>query len=347
LEGDFAGLPGHLSVLSSLDVETAVLESARGGAVSIGLGFDQCDVAVCLAVTEDHLGDSGINTLAEMAELKLSIVQRASKAVVLNADNPHSASMQHQLPGRKLCLVSTQRSLEQLRTDYPKVSCFALLAQRNGEPWICLYDGDAVAAVIAVAAIPATCGGAARHYVSNAMHAIAACYLGDVPIAAIRDALSSFVLTYETTPGRLNIHRGGGVTVVMDFAQNPDSLRELICFTESMHVRGRRILGLSCSAENSDALIRDTAMVAAGQFDHYVCKNFKASDKRAAYEVPRLLSEGLQAGGVQSAAITIIEDAMAAVEALVAMARDGDLLVVMTGRIYRAQTWAYVTEHLR
>lgn len=345
--GDFAGFPGHLTVLNALAVDAAILETARGGAVQRGLGFDSCDVSVCLNVTEDHLGEFGINTIEDMTTLKTSVVARASRAVVLNADNPQSLSMRTKLNGRKICLVSREKHITDLRERYPDVNCFAVIEIYEGAPWVIVHDDIRALPIIGLADIPATWNGAANHYVSNALHAIAACYLSNLPQQAIQEALSEFRLSYDIAPGRLNIHQGGGITVIMDFAQNPDSLRELINFSKIFPVPGKKIIGLSCSAKNSDAVIRETARTAAGEFDHYMCKNFKYSDIRPANEVPRLLSEGLLSGGVDRSIITLIEDPLLAVESIIGMAREGDLIVLMTGGVHREETWKYITTHIR
>jgi cyanophycin synthetase len=50
-------------VLSSPEVEFAVLETARGGILKRGLAYDRCDVSVVLNVSADHLGLDGVDTL--------------------------------------------------------------------------------------------------------------------------------------------------------------------------------------------------------------------------------------------------------------------------------------------
>ena len=52
-------------------VEAAVLETARGGILREGLGFDRCDVAVVTNIGEgDHLGMAEIHTLEKLALVK-------------------------------------------------------------------------------------------------------------------------------------------------------------------------------------------------------------------------------------------------------------------------------------
>ena len=63
MEGDMTGPFSANIILSNDTVDVAVLETARGGILRAGLGFDECDVGVVLNVAADHLGLRGIHTL--------------------------------------------------------------------------------------------------------------------------------------------------------------------------------------------------------------------------------------------------------------------------------------------
>ena len=91
--GDLSGAGGHHRVFESNDVTMGVLETARGALVNSGFMFDWCNVAVCLNVTVDHLGRSGVDTLEQMAELKRSVLERARDGVVLFADDEYCFGM--------------------------------------------------------------------------------------------------------------------------------------------------------------------------------------------------------------------------------------------------------------
>ena len=71
------------------DVNLAVLETARGGILLRGLGYESNDASVLTNVSGDHLDLQGLHTLPELAEVK-SVITRVTKpkgAVVLNADD--------------------------------------------------------------------------------------------------------------------------------------------------------------------------------------------------------------------------------------------------------------------
>ncbi|MBL8303295.1 MAG: cyanophycin synthetase, partial [Ideonella sp.] len=89
--GDCAGPKSARNVLMHPDVDAAVFETARGGILREGLGFDRCSVAVVTNIgAGDHLGLNYITTVDDLAVLKRVIVQNVAPGghAVLNAADP-------------------------------------------------------------------------------------------------------------------------------------------------------------------------------------------------------------------------------------------------------------------
>ena len=83
------------SVLPTRRSRPPCLETARGGILRAGLGFDRCDVAVVTNIGEgDHLGLADIETLEKLAMVKRTIVDVVPPdgTAVLKADDPHAAA---------------------------------------------------------------------------------------------------------------------------------------------------------------------------------------------------------------------------------------------------------------
>jgi cyanophycin synthetase len=73
--GDCSGPQSARVVLTNPTVDAAVLETARGGILRAGLGFDRCDAAVVTNIGEgDHLGLSDVETLEKLAAVKRTII---------------------------------------------------------------------------------------------------------------------------------------------------------------------------------------------------------------------------------------------------------------------------------
>ncbi len=85
--GDCSGPKSARNVLLHPDVDSAVLETARGGVLREGLGFDRCDVAVVTNVgLGDHLGLSYISTVEDLSVVKRVIVQNDFSAFVVTEE---------------------------------------------------------------------------------------------------------------------------------------------------------------------------------------------------------------------------------------------------------------------
>ena len=59
-QGDYAGPEGARLLLRDRRVETAILETARGGILRRGLAVERADVAVVTNIAEDHFGEFGV-----------------------------------------------------------------------------------------------------------------------------------------------------------------------------------------------------------------------------------------------------------------------------------------------
>ncbi|MFT5742614.1 MAG: cyanophycin synthetase, partial [Paracoccaceae bacterium] len=87
VKGDMTGPKSAQMVLRDPTVDFAVMETARGGLVRSGLGFQHSDVAACLNVSADHLGLGGIETVEQLAVVKRVVIESATQTAVLNADD--------------------------------------------------------------------------------------------------------------------------------------------------------------------------------------------------------------------------------------------------------------------
>ncbi|MDQ2746385.1 MAG: cyanophycin synthetase, partial [Acidobacteriota bacterium] len=87
--GDNTGPVSAQLVLKDPSVQVAVLETARGGIIRSGIGYDFCDIAVVTNVAADHLGLKDVNTLEDLARVK-SVVPRSVSPkgyAILNAED--------------------------------------------------------------------------------------------------------------------------------------------------------------------------------------------------------------------------------------------------------------------
>ena len=89
MKGDCTGPASAQAVLRDPTVTFAALETARGGLLRFGLGYDWANVGVVTNIAADHLGLRDIETLEDLARLKSLVVERVfpDGVAVLNAED--------------------------------------------------------------------------------------------------------------------------------------------------------------------------------------------------------------------------------------------------------------------
>jgi UDP-N-acetylmuramyl tripeptide synthase len=333
---------GHTAVLDHPATEFAVLESTRGAVATSGLGFERCDAAICLNVTADHLGDLvGLERVEDLAELKRAIVERADRAIVLNADDRHCLAMAEMARGRRLGLVSLIQPAAALLARTGPGGAAAVLETVDDREWLVLHGDGQRCALMAADELPIAYAATARFNLENALHAALAAWLLGIEPKAIARGLVALPTGYDGVPGRLNFREDLPFRVCMDYAHNPGGIRALCEFVDRQNVSGRKILCFSSSNGNADELIRETGEAAAGHFDVYICKNFGLLFDRQPEESPGLLREGLIRGGVAPEQIQCVFDEFDAFDQALGMGRPGDLVVLIGGK-RRQALWDHV-----
>ena len=326
LRGDMTGPFAANVLLSNPTVEVAVLETARGGILRSGLGFDECDVGIVLNVAGDHLGLHGIHTLEQLADVKgvvPAVVKRRGTAV-LNADDPRVAAMAERTRGDVVYFTTAPDG------GNPIVEAHL----ETGGTAACIEQGEFVVRrgrlcipIAAVHEVPLTVEGLARFQYGNVLAAIAATFVQGMRYEDIRAGLLSFFPSPALTPGRLNLLRVRGGTVLVDYAHNPRAVEGLMEVAMGLEAR-RRIGVLALPGDRRDEDIRVVGRLCA-RLDRVILKEDDDRRGRAPGEVAHLLAEGLRDGGLASDRIdTVFAEQEALSHALGGM-QDGDLLVVL------------------
>ncbi|HVG43672.1 MAG TPA: Mur ligase family protein, partial [Longimicrobium sp.] len=143
MEGDFTGPFAAGVVLSHPAVEVAVLETARGGILRSGLGYDACDVGVVLNVSADHLGLRGIHTVAQLAAVKAVIpsVVRPGGFAVLNADQPLVLAMREGTPGTVVLTSVADEGAAAVADHLARGGTAVVVEAQGNREWLVIYRG--------------------------------------------------------------------------------------------------------------------------------------------------------------------------------------------------------------
>jgi len=338
--GDMTGPVSAKMILRDPSVDAAVMETARGGMLRGGLGFQSCDVAACINVAADHLGLKGIDTLEQLAEIKRVPIEIATNAAVLNADDPNCLQMADYTEAETLCYVT-------MNPGHPLVKqhiraggqAFVLEEGMNGH-MITIYDSESHIPLLWTHLIPATIEGRAIHNVQNAMFAAALAYNMDIGLEDIRHGLRTFDTTFFQTPGRMNIYDEHPFKVILDYAHNPAAVQAMCSLVDRFEPEGKRIIVISAPGDRRDEDIREVAEIAAGHFDHFICRCDDNRRGRGDDEVAVMLKNRLLEEGITADRIEVIPDEQEATSRALEMAGPGDLILVLTDAIKR--TWKQI-----
>ncbi|HTZ00042.1 MAG TPA: cyanophycin synthetase [Rhodocyclaceae bacterium] len=329
--GDCSGPKSARNVLLHPDVDAAVLETARGGVLREGLGFDRCNVAVVTNIgTGDHLGLSFINTLDDLAVVKRVIVQNVAEngVAVLNAADPFVAAMADDCPGSVIFFARDR--------NHPVMATHRAQGQR-----VVYVDNGAIVAAegkrevrLALEEIPVTRNGAIPFQVENAMAATAAAWALNLPWQLIAQGLASFINDAQTAPGRFNLFDYRGATVIADYGHNPDAIKALVGAVDSLPAK-RRTVVISGAGDRRDADLRQQTEVLGDAFDTVILYQDQCQRGRADGEVLALLRQGL-ANAKRTTTVEEIRGEFHAIDRGLEGLAPGDLCLILVDQIEEA-----------
>ena len=240
--GNLSGNGGSRILLNDSSVEIAILEMPRKGLITLGHPCDHYDVAALLNVQNDHIGTDGINSMEMMAHLKAEILEMATQAIVVNADDPLCLAMRKRASCRRHLLVAQDEHNLAVAEHRLHGGEAVFLQDHEGARWIVLAKGTATERLLPLVHIPATMGGLLRFNEQNALFATALAWAQNIPTETIRAALCTFDNSVEQNTGRYNFINGFPFQILLDFGHNPDGVIEICNVVEKIAVGGKRRL---------------------------------------------------------------------------------------------------------
>ncbi|AFJ43709.1 cyanophycin synthetase [Francisella orientalis] len=338
--GDTTGPTSAQMVLKDPSVEMAILETARGGLLRSGMGYDYCNVGACLNIASDHLGLKGVNTLEDLAKIKSIVPQAAKDVAVLNADDPNVLKMSAKVTAKYILYV-TMNPEHALVKQHIRAGGKACIIEKgvNGD-MITIFDNHVHMPVLWTHLIPATMEGKAIHNVQNAMFAIAISYSMGMSLDDIRDGLRTFVTSFYQAPGRMNWFEEHPFKVLMDYGHNPAAIKLVSQMIDNIEFSGKKICVLASPGDRRDQDVYEIAKKAAPYYDYFICKGDDDTRGRADGEIPRMLRDGLIDAGVDASRIETIQSEQKAVDHALGMAQDGELVVIFADKLKR--TWKQI-----
>jgi len=321
-------------VLAHPHVEAAVLETARGGMLREGLGYDKCSVAVVTNVGEgDHLGLNHMHTAEDVSRIKQIAVQNVSPNgyAVLNAADPLVASMAPHCPGKVIFFAQSP--------THPVM----VTHRARGHRVVYVENADIVLAEGAqhhrmkLADVPLTVGGALGFQVENTLAAVGACWALGLPWLEIVAGLKSFNNDIKGAPARFNQLSYRGATVVADYGHNPHAMRALVAAFDAMPAAEsmRRTVVVSGAGDRRDQDLRELTRVLGAAFDNVILYEDACQRGREDGEVIGLLREGLD-GAKRASHVEEIRGEFIAIDRGLSLLKPGDQCLVLVDQVQEA-----------
>lgn len=329
IEGDYTGPSGARAVFEDLRTEIAILETARGGLLLRGAGYESNDVGIFLNVSADHLAMQGVETLETLASVKSVVIRvtRPEGVVVLNADDPLVAAYQDRVRAR--VMLFGQQPDSGIVSEHLRGGGRAVL-EIDGR--IVVVEPDGTKEPVAVSAdLPMTYGGTAVHMAENALAGTAGALAAGFSVDQIREGLRSFRSDSTLNPGRLNVFDVQGAVVVVDYAHNEDGLRALIRFSRGLiHGTGQLNLVVGTAGDRQDSVLEGLGLIAASLGDRVLLKDTPRYRRgRASGEMIELMRRGANGAHQEGRLAGSYPDEFSAICAAIDGARPGDVIAIM------------------
>ncbi len=326
--GDCSGPRSARNVLAHPDVDAAVLETARGGLLREGLGFDVCDVAVVTNIgLGDHLGLNYITTVQELAVIKRVIVENVASTgtAVLNAADPVVASMAQYCAGNVTFFA--------LDPTHPVLATHRALGKRV----LYVDQGDIVCGEgrrkhrMPMANIPLTRNGSIGFQIENVMAAAATAWALGYEWSLIESALANFVSDTATAPGRFNVFDYKEATLIADYGHNPDAMLALVKAINNLPAKTRSVV-ISGAGDRRDEDITQQTEILGEAFDEVILYQDACQRGRADGEVISLLRNGLSKSK-RVRHIAAIDGEFVAIDAALERLQPGDLCLILIDQV--------------
>ena len=330
-KGDTTGPLSAEYILKDPSVEVAVLETARGGILRSGLGFNSCDIGIITNLQGDHLGINDIDTIEDLARVKSVVVKSVKKNgwAILNADDVNCMKIAKDLDCNVAYFSMDETSANSKKlTKQNKI----LAVYENG--FITIKKGEWKIRIDKAAHVPLTFGGKAKYMIANVLAASLASYLYGFKTDDISISLKTFLPGAAQTPGRMNIFEFRKFKVMIDFAHNPTGYLGIEDFLSSIDAK-KKIGIIAGVGDRRDEDIRECAQIAGRMFDHIIIRQEKHLRGRTEENITGLILEGLNASG-KDVSYEIIPKEVEALKHAMNMAEEGYFITALSDVITNA-----------
>ena len=315
--GDTTGFLSARTVLANKAVEAAVFETARGGILRNGLGYEGATASILTTVSEDHINGENIQSIKDLVNIK---------SVILEEVHPFGKwiiKAQKELieAAHKSLTLMTEKGL--LTNSFEKMVCLFSIEKNN---FICEHIGKSGEAfytsgdyimhhyngneskLINYKELEFTHFGISKGNIKNVMAALAALTALPFNTQTILDALRTIPCDYKSNIGRQNIINYKDFMILVDYGHNAEAYHEIYSIAREMQPSYVTSV-LSAPGDRQDKYIEELGYIAGKASNFVILREHKNQRGSKEGRVSSLMKKGaVRAGLNEKQFITIMED---------------------------------------
>lgn len=336
VEGDTTGPQSAQVVLSDPAVEVAVLETARGGIVRRGLGYDWSDIGVMTNIGDDHVGQDGIKSVEDVLYIKSMVAERvkAGGTLILNADDEHLANLMENERVKRVPKTAVYFALDAnnpVIRRHLEAGGTAYFAKSNS---LLESVGETQRLIADTSMLPVLMNGAADFQVANLLATIAACRALGIQRDVLLKGLVSFS-SWANNPGRANLYRLNGGHVMVDYGHNTDAFHAICRMTAKWN--DRRVTGIiTIPGDRDDAIIDRAARAAANGFDKVIVREDHDLRGRKRGDVAKIVCRAIKEVSPTTECEVVLDETEALRQAVSRMVK-GEVIVLFYEKLKPVQ----------
>jgi len=321
--GDTTGFLSARAVLCNNTVEAAVMETARGGILKNGLGYEKATAAIITSLSEDHIGMCGIKDVQDLLQIKAVVLDELDYdgKIVVKAQED---LVNHTKNKKNVCLFSIEKNeyiSEHIKNGgecfYLENDCLIYNKNKNEKKLSNIKE------------IPFTHGGYSKGNILNIMAATAAILNICDDIDKIMGIITKIKCDLYFNPGRQNILEFEGYKVILDYGHNSEAFKEVLNIATSLKP-SRLTAIIAAPGDRMDKYIKELGSIAAAYCSNIIIREQADLRERNVGESANLLKKGVIESGFNEKNLKIIYKEEEAIVDAMETAIEGEVIVLFT-----------------
>lgn len=350
--GDTTGFLSAREVLMNKKTEAAVFETARGGILKNGLGYEMAKVGVIMSLSEDHIGMEGIKTIHDLGEIKAVVLhelENSGKMIIRAQEELISLVFEENMSA-----LRTNDSCSEIRSDLPcyasaaklrysNIALFSIEKNEYIEEYIrtggealymekdnIIYCRDGVEGkLVDVKELPFTHNGCSKGNILNIMAAVSSVYAIYPNLQKIIEVIKELKCDLCFNPGRQNIIDIKDFKIILDYGHNSEAFKEVFSIAKSLKPSKLTSI-IAAPGDRMDRYIEELGNIAAENSDYIIIREQADLRGRKPGESAKLIENGVMKSGFDMSNVeTIFKEEEAIVYAM-EKAQKNEVVVLFT-----------------